>query len=175
MPGRYVFPGGALEPEDERPSGFEEALPDPPAAGLDEATRQRLAAFARAALRETHEETGLLVGRPAPDGGCLASDAGPVWRAFAHAGLAPAFPALRLLARAITPPGLSRRFHARFFLADGALANGSPHDSDELQAVAWYPAGETAALPMPGITREVLRRALAEGAAAPGSRVPLLT
>ncbi len=61
MPGIYVFPGGRIGPEDCRPSGFAEPLPDPPP-GLDQTTRRRLAVFARAALRETYEETGLLIG-----------------------------------------------------------------------------------------------------------------
>jgi 8-oxo-dGTP pyrophosphatase MutT (NUDIX family) len=61
MPGIYVFPGGRVGPEDRQPSGFAEPLPNPPP-GLDRATRQRLPVFARAALRETYEETGLLLG-----------------------------------------------------------------------------------------------------------------
>ncbi len=61
MPGIYVFPGGRVGPEDRQPSGFAESLPNPPP-DLDRATRQRLPVFARAALRETYEETGLLLG-----------------------------------------------------------------------------------------------------------------
>ncbi len=61
MPGIYVFPGGRVGPQDRRPSGFAESLPDQPP-GLGQATRRRLAEFARAALRETFEETGLLLG-----------------------------------------------------------------------------------------------------------------
>src|SRR5882724_13110284 len=55
MPGVYVFPGGAIDPEDRRKwrvaAGGEHLPP-------------RLLRCARAALRETWEEVGVLVGRP---------------------------------------------------------------------------------------------------------------
>src|SRR5260370_41412326 len=53
MPGVYVFPGGAIDPEDRRKWRVEsggEHLPPP------------LVRCARAALRETWEEVGVLVG-----------------------------------------------------------------------------------------------------------------
>src|SRR5260370_28315476 len=55
MPGVYVFPGGAIDPEDGRKWRVEaggEHLPPP------------LRRCARAALRETRDEVGALVGRP---------------------------------------------------------------------------------------------------------------
>jgi 8-oxo-dGTP pyrophosphatase MutT (NUDIX family) len=52
MPGRYVFPGGRVTPEDARAWAGERA--DPAPAGL--------LALKRAALRETFEETGLVLG-----------------------------------------------------------------------------------------------------------------
>ena len=54
MPGVWVFPGGAIDPEDRRKWRVEaggEHLPP------------RLLRCARAALRETWEEVGVLVGR----------------------------------------------------------------------------------------------------------------
>src|SRR3954463_9200730 len=54
MPGVWVFPGGAIDPEDKKPWRVE-----PGAAHLP----PRLARSARAALRETWEEVGVLVGR----------------------------------------------------------------------------------------------------------------
>lgn len=166
MPGRYVFPGGVLEPEDGLASGFAEALAAPPP-GADGATRRRLASFARAALRETFEETGLLLGTPAARP-CSARRG--VWRAFAEQGLTPAFGALSLLATAITPSSYPLRFHARFFLADGRLAEGLPRGQDELEAVAWMPIRGLDALPMPSVTRRVLRKALSRRCIAPAPR-----
>ena len=125
MPDVYVFPGGRVDPADARASGFAEDLPGAPR-GLDRATRGRLAAFARAALRETFEETGLLVAREAL--GTTQSDSRPdsprpvpdPWQAYRQARLSPAFDALHLTARAITPTDSPIRFHTRFFRADGA-------------------------------------------------------
>ena len=57
MPGRYVFPGGSLQRCDFR------AWPGE-AAGQDDDKKTTLRPLARAAIRETFEETGLLVGRP---------------------------------------------------------------------------------------------------------------
>ena len=163
MPGRFVFPGGSLEPEDDEGSGFEECLAPPGTEGTDPESLARLPAFARAALRETFEETGLLIGRPAPDGTALPSgipDRRP-WTDFAAAGLVPAFAELRLFARAITPPGLARRFHARFFMADGALARGDLTGDGELEALAWVPMEACRALPMADVSRRALAAALA--------------
>ena len=162
MPGVYVFPGGRLSAADRRPSGFAETLAPPPT-GLDARTRRGLAVFARAALRETFEETGLLLGasaahseRPDPAG----ARAAEVWTAFARAGLAPAFGALKLVARAITPSGSPIRFHTRFFLADGAAAAGHLAGDGELEDIRWVPVAATAALPIAHVTLRVLEEAL---------------
>ncbi|MBV8937432.1 MAG: NUDIX domain-containing protein, partial [Alphaproteobacteria bacterium] len=56
MPGVHVFPGGAIDPPDRVAWSIE--------TGTD-ALGPRLARSARAALRETWEEVGVLVGRPA--------------------------------------------------------------------------------------------------------------
>ncbi len=56
MPGVYVFPGGAIDPEDRHPWQIETGTEHLPS---------RLARSARAALRETWEEVGVLVGREA--------------------------------------------------------------------------------------------------------------
>ena len=158
MPGYYVFPGGALEPEDEAPSGFDETLPPAHPKARDTETAARLPVFARAALRETYEEAGLLIAAPRPLCGAWGA-ASAVWDAYRAAGLEPAVGALRLLARAVTPAGLPIRFHARFFLADGALARGRPRGNGELEDLAWVPLGAAAMLPMAGVTRRILDRA----------------
>ncbi len=173
MPGIYVFPGGRVGPEDRRPSGFAEPLPDQPP-GLDRATRQRLAVFARAALRETFEETGLLLGAvegtsaPPPLRGAGAA----VWRAFMAVGLAPHFAGMRLVARAITPTDSPVRFHNRFFLAEGASATGEIGGDGELQDIHWAPLENLPELPMADITRLVLEEALAHRAGTGGPDRP---
>lgn len=161
MPGAYVTPGGRLEAVDARASGFPERLAAQPA-GLDAGSRRRLAALARCALRETYEETGLLLGRPA------AAPRAPVgaWRAYARAGLAPAFARLRLVARAISPTDLPMRFHSRFFLADGGELVARAAGDGELEDLRWVPLAKAEALPMAEVTRLVLREALAHRTAA---------
>ena len=164
MPGVYVFPGGRLSKADARPSGFEEIFARPPR-GLDSRSRCHLAVFARAALRETFEETGLLLGTqaavPTRTPGHSPGRSSVVWVAFERAGLAPAFGALRLVARAITPVGSPQRFHTRFFLADGGLAAGRLSGDGELEDLRWVPVAEAPALPMAKVTALVLKEALA--------------
>ena len=162
MPGIYVFPGGRVGPEDSRPSGFPESLPAQPP-GLDQKTRRRLAVFARAALRETYEETGLLLGAPAPaptDPPRPGSDGAEVWKAFAAAGVPPGFAVMRVIARAITPTDSPQRFHNRFFMAEGAAVVGEIGGDGELEDIHWAPLESLPRLPMADITLLALEEAL---------------
>lgn len=152
LPGVYVFPGGRLDPEDRQESGFEERFAPLPG-GLDRATQRLAPALLRAAVRETYEETGLLVGRP---GRGKAVGTAEIWQAYRDAGLAPAFHAASLFVRAVTPTFSRIRFHTRFFLMDATdLAVGECRDG-ELEDVGWVPLEETKALPMVDVTEFVL-------------------
>lgn len=166
MPGYYVTPGGRLEGIDSRPSGFSEPL-QPPEGDVDAATGRRLPALARCALRETAEETGLLVGRPAP----LDRRPTPHWAPFIEAGLTPAFGDLRLIARAITPAGSPIRFHTRFFLVDGALAEGRLAGDGELEDLRWIPQDLLSTVRLAEVTRLVIAEALRQGEAPAPLRV----
>ena len=158
MPSKYVFPGGGVDLAD---------ATVPLATGLEAQCRARLAeradpglahALAAAAIRELWEETGLMLGDADPS----ATPAGlsPDWQAFGAAGLQPSARALRFFFRAITPPGRSRRFDARFFLADAAGVYGDPDDfsraSDELSHLHWVPLPKARRLNLPFITEVVL-------------------
>lgn len=176
LPDIYVFPGGRVDPEDSRPSGFAERF----AAGLEaqlvrSCTRRPPAAFPRAALRETLEETGLMLGRQAA--APKAADLPPPWRQFAERGLAPAFDALDLICRAITPAASHRRYNTRFFLADGAAAQGELAGNGELEDINWFPIPETARLGLVDVTQVVLAEALRRWRqrALAGTPAPLLT
>lgn len=155
LPNLFVFPGGAVDPEDALLPG------EPP---LDPATARRLAvatepgvvrALPRAAIRELWEETGLMLGRPAPP---PAEPVPPGWQGFYRHGLEPDTGGLRLFFRAVTPPGRPRRFDARFFLAfSSALAAEDQEPSgDELSHLQWLPLPAARALPLPFITEVVL-------------------
>lgn len=147
MPNKYVFPGGRLDAADCRVRPAR----DLPAASLrklmtrmrSRPTATRATGLAVTAVRETYEETGLLYGRRAD-------------------GEAPDLSGLVFFARAITPPGRTRRFDSRFFVGDAAaLANlDAPHHvgHEELLTPRWLTLPETAALDLPLITVDVLAR-----------------
>ncbi len=158
MPEKFVFPGGAVDAEDARVP-LARPLGERCASRLSEANGGAApAALAAAAIRELHEETGLMLGRPArwPDG----ADVPPSWQGYAARGLLPDAGALRFIFRAITPPGRPRRFDARFFIADAEAIHGDPDDfsaaGDELSALQWIPLSEVRAFNLPFITEVVL-------------------
>jgi len=168
FPGEYVFPGGLVEAADRHVSGFHETLPGPPA-GLDRKTRRNLFVFARTALRECYEETGLLlVAGDRPDLPSAGDRRHEVWRAFAEIAEVPAFAALLPVARAITPLGYPRRFHSRFFMTVlGVSAQVRPADparplagDGELEDLGWVPIEETRRLPLAGANTVVLEECL---------------
>lgn len=151
MPGVHVFPGGAIDPPDR--------LPWHPETGI-EVLGPKLAPSARAALRETWEEAGVLVGRPAgaqPAG--LATR--PIERAYQEQGLVAAIDLLTYVGRAITPSHSNRRFNTRFFLSDGANVFGEPVASEELEDVRWHPIGRHPLESFRDVTRFMLARAIA--------------
>ena len=148
MPDKWVFPGGRVDRGDFAVPAATELRADVAAALERTAPARRARALACAAIRETFEETGLLLAKPAA--------AGPRWPGFA--GVAPDLAALDFVARAITPPARTRRFDARFFMADAAalvsLAPGT--GSGELDELAWFDWDAAAALDLPAITRAIL-------------------
>ncbi len=155
MPGVWVFPGGALDPEDRKPWRVEtdgHGLPP------------RLVRCARAALRETWEETGILVGRGIPADRSLADGApglSAVETAYANAGVAAALDVLAYVGRAITPTPVFRRFNTRFFLADGSAVFGDPVSTDELEDVGWHPIVRRPLAPFRDVSQFMLARAIA--------------
>jgi 8-oxo-dGTP pyrophosphatase MutT (NUDIX family) len=161
MPNKYVFPGGALDSADRRMSV---AAPLDPLveAKLMAETRRPSPALARAlalaAIRETFEETGLAIG--VADCGAAERPPEGAWTRFAATGVSPALDRLDLVARAITPPGRSRRYDARFFVADASSiafrAQGVVHGEAELVELVWTPLDEAQRLDVPLITRAVL-------------------
>jgi 8-oxo-dGTP pyrophosphatase MutT (NUDIX family) len=144
MPGVYVFPGGAVEREDRRvhvASALSKHLPGLLKVGESPA---RARALAVSAVRETYEETGLMLAAPGDPG----LPAHPIWALWSEAGLAPDLAALELTGRAITPTRLPIRFHARFFIADGSRVTGRIAGDGELEDVGWVHLHEAHALPI---------------------------
>lgn len=153
MPQKYVFPGGRVD----RTDGYAPLAREPRAQVRDVLrrvlTERRARAAAAAALRETAEETGLLVARP----GAI-SQPKAAWSPFAQAGVKPDAEPLELIARAITPPGRPRRFDAFFFQADVDAVHGAVDlaGSGELEDLRWASLEEAHGLDIPIITRFVL-------------------
>lgn len=153
MPSKYVFPGGGVDPSDR--IAPRRGLISPRCADRllrhPTGTDPEPDALATAALRELAEETGL------------------------HLSDTPE-PPLRFIFRAITPPGRSRRFDARFFLIDAACIAGDPDDftdaSDELGHLHWIGVSQARALDLPFITEVVLAEVAARLDGAPDLGTP---
>jgi 8-oxo-dGTP pyrophosphatase MutT (NUDIX family) len=155
MPNRYVFPGGRVDPHDWRVRAAAELRRPVADRLLKAATPARARALAAAAVRETFEETGLLVARPDPSPG----DAVPAnWREFFATGYAPALDVLDYVVRAVTPPYRPKRFNARFFAANAEHAHGDIKGSGELLDLRWIPVAEALKLELPRITGIVLEQ-----------------
>jgi 8-oxo-dGTP pyrophosphatase MutT (NUDIX family) len=160
LPGKFVFPGGRIEAAD-RLMAASSALHERHVAKLMRRVKRpslaKAAAFALAAVRETYEETGIMLG-VASDAKMAEAPGG--WEAFAKAGIAPDLSAVHFVARAITPPGRPLRFDSRFFTAEvSAIArrdDGFVGPEKELVELVWLPITEARRLDMPGITAVVL-------------------
>jgi 8-oxo-dGTP pyrophosphatase MutT (NUDIX family) len=162
MPGVYVFPGGAIDPPDRIAWSIETGT---------EALGPKLARSARAALRETWEEAGVLTGEP---GGLPpASPTRPIERAYLERGLVAAMDLLTYVGRAITPSHSSRRFNTRFFLGDGRNVFGEPAASEELEDVRWHPIGREPLESFRDVTRFMLARAIALRGGTASGEAPL--
>ena len=163
MPGVYVFPGGAIDPSDRIAWSVE---------ARTETLGPKLARSARAALRETWEEAGVLIGRTA---GSLppASAALPIEHAYRERGLVAAMDVLTYVGRAITPSHSPRRFNTRFFLGDGGSVFGEPAASEELEDVRWHSIGREAHASFRDVTRFMLARAIALRGGTASAAAPL--
>jgi 8-oxo-dGTP pyrophosphatase MutT (NUDIX family) len=153
MPSKFVFPGGAVDPQDAAIA----------CDGLSEGCKSRLnkdsqvdaATLAVTAIRELWEETGQILGAPA-----VWDDAPAGWHAFAQAGFRPDASALRFFFRAVTPKERPKRFDARFFLTTSDALCSDPDDftqaSGELTHLQWIPVAQAATLPLAFITHVIL-------------------
>jgi len=151
FPNHYVFPGGGVD----RADGFARAatpLRDHVAASLEQAASpHRARAIAMAAIRETFEETGLIIGQPAP--ALLKGAPRNEWSAFYDTGVAPALDGLAFVLRAVTPPGRPRRFDARFLAIDAERVTGDMTDgTGELMKIHWFTLEEAAKLKIRSVT-----------------------
>ena len=165
MPGKFVFPGGRIEPLDRAMPAAGDLHP-----AMQEKLLERIAEpspdFARGlpltAVRETAEETGLMLGVKAEPPPAVP---GEIWADFAKAGVMPDLGQIHFIARAITPPRRPKRYDTRFFTADAASVaheiEGVVGPESELVELVWVPIAEAAQFDMPTITGVVLEELLA--------------
>ena len=154
--GVYVFPGGKVDRADRKAA---------PATPADEGILARISAvpdrarsFTMAAVRETFEETGLLL--------AAAGDVGDTgdegWEAMRALGLAPDLARLGYIGHAITPPSRAVRFNARFVMAWAEELGGDLGGSGELDDLGYLPVADALERPLVDVTKfmlhEILRR-----------------
>lgn len=138
MPDVFVFPGGRLDLQDRSVDPVRPL----PAATLAQVTRHTdevtARALAVAAVRETFEETGVVLGHQ--DGDRFRPDLGEI----------------EYLGRAITPVRNPIRFHARFFLTRLGDRSAKLGGSGELLDLDWYPIAAALKLPIVDVTEFML-------------------
>ncbi len=177
MPGKFVFPGGRIEPMDRLMTAASELHPDAQKklmVQVAEPSAEFARAFALAAVRETAEETGLLLGVKRDQPPVVP---GEIWTEFAKAKVHPDLGQIHFVARAVTPPRRPRRFDTRFLTADAsAIAHtieGVVGPESELVELTWVPIEEAAQLDMPTITGIILEELLARVEAGMGHQLPV--
>ncbi len=158
MANKYVFPGGRVDPGDQRIALGGNLRPHVAERLTKGASASRARGLALAAIRETFEEAGILIGERAEK---LPRTRALAWRKFFEHGVAPRLDTMEFIARAITPPNRTRRFDARFFMADAsAIAHTlDARENDELLTPCWLTLAEARELDLPSITRTVLDEA----------------
>lgn len=155
MPDKYVFPGGRVDPHDGRVPILSHLSPHV-TASLCIQSRRKPASFALTAIRETYEETGLIVGKSgSPGQRKLPSD----WQEYYDHGVMPCLKNLEFIGRAVTPPYRPKRFDARFFMAnasDALIDDRPPVDGAELSDLQWVRLSDAADLDLPSVTQFML-------------------
>ena len=138
MPNKYVFPGGSLDPIDfEEPFNSNHQIWNYEKLFI-QADKDLGQPLVNCALRELEEETGI---------GIKSNDLQNHTMGF--------------ILRAITPPGMPRRFDTRFFLCKvnqmlTIQLNCFDNASGELSDLQWFGLEEAMQLDLASITRKVL-------------------
>jgi len=159
MPGKFVFPGGRVDITDGTVESADELRPIELAKLLLDMkgtpSEVRARALAMAAIRETFEEAGVIIGAPA-DPPPEPIDV-PGWSEFFAHGYRPKLSSLTMFARAITPPGRPRRYDTRFFcISADEISHQVEITEGELSRLHWLTIEEASSLDLPTITRRIL-------------------
>ncbi len=160
MPGKFVFPGGRVDPEDSRVpiiGQYHPLIADKlmyKMKTIKTATRAR--ALSIASIRETFEEAGIFIGKKTG----VSWNTNSSFEPFSKRGIQLDLSPIRYIARAITPPRRPRRFDTRFFAVfENSIADHLPENigpSDELEDLHWIPLTEARKLELPTITQVII-------------------
>ena len=158
MPHLYVFPGGRVDPGDSRVPCPKALRPDVESKLVKSVSKARARALAMTAVRETFEETGLIVGDRTQ---VPLRTRSPHWKPFFDLDRVPALHRLDYVGRAITPPNRVRRYDARFFMVDAQHVCGELSGNGELEDLRWvalHAAHRLALSPITELMLELLQR-----------------
>lgn len=153
----YVFPGG----------------------GLDVADAQYGDPWVVAAIRETFEESGVLLAVPSPPQDCWRLRDLPFGEALSALGVRPDVDSLHTFAHWVTPEVEPRRFDTRFYAAALPVGQDLAGFTSEHQNIGWYRPSVALDLPMLPPTAAVLAElaefaTVAQALAVPRDPVPLM-
>ncbi len=157
FPHHYVFPGGRVDRADSYVKPASDLRQDVLERLTQACTERRARALALAAVRETYEEAGLIIGKPHP----LPQRPPKGWEDFFATGNAPCLENLSFIYRAVTPPGRPRRFNARFFVIDAEHVQGEMDRADqgdgELLKLKWFSFEDALGLKIRPITAAAIK------------------
>jgi len=136
MPSVYVFPGGRVDRADSYAKYAGNLSPRTERILEAAYSPRRARAVALASIRETWEETGLMIGS---DTELNRNVTNKSYDDFRRAGQLPDLTGVEVFGRAVTPPHRHKRFDAWFFVKHLG-ARPLPHisDSSELLNVGWF-------------------------------------
>ena len=158
MPNKFVFPGGKVDVADSRIRPIKGLHPSVQTRLTKGCSEARARALALAAIRETFEETGLILGESENK---IINSRSKQWSDFLKYGINPRLDTLNVIARAITPPYRNRRFDTRFFMVEADLIQSDIHTtregSGELLELHWVTLQQAEKLELPHITRIILK------------------
>ena len=161
MPGAWVFPGGVVDKTDHTIS-INTSLNKNIIKRLAVSNNARTAkALAVASIRETVEETGLILGKKCERNTKVdyGEDNNGI-SIMSKLGLEPDLSKLVYLGRAITPTFSPILFHARFFIADAKHLTGKIQTTNELVEIEWVSLEKATKLPMADVTEFMINELL---------------
>ena len=161
MPNKFVFPGGRVDPSDRKmniASPLDQIVEDRLALKTKQMSPMKARAIALAAIRETYEETGIMLGETGM--GAPPKVVGTPWETYSTREIWPSLDQLYFIARAITPKKHHKRFDTRFFLADAVniahSESGIVGPDSELTEIVWVKLSEAKDLDLPSITSMII-------------------